>query len=712
MNGILRCLLGSLFILSLILNDAGAAGAKPRQIPQIPNNVLLITVDTLRADRLGCYGSRDVATPNIDRLASGGVLFSRAFAHTPLTLPSHANILLGTTPLKHGVHNNVDFIVREEETTLAEHLNAAGYTTAAFVGGFPLDSRFGLAQGFDVYDDDFKPAGASRLAPGERRAEEVIGRALAWIRKTRRPWFVWVHLYDPHVPYDPPPPFRTEYRSRPYDGEVAYTDMALGPLLAEVDRYPARARTVVLFTSDHGESLGEHGEKTHGLFAYNSTLWVPLILRVPGLKIGRIDQPAGHTDIFPTVTEALGMGAPDGLQGVSLLPVMNGRPFPPRKIYFESLVAYTNYGLAPLRGYTFLQRKFIESPIPELYDIGNDFAEGLNLARGTNLSSYRSELERTVRELSGSDAGKAANRPSAQTLRMMKSLGYLGGGGAPLKELFEKEYDVKNAVPAIELAEDLFLLSDTSEAIRKLRDLSSRHLRIYHADLYLAQLLERTGRGGEALSVLAEARDRYPESYEIFAESIRFLVETGRFEEALRVMEGRDFLRMSADPEIWKIRGQALLATGDLAGAIQALERAASIDPGYGDVFENLGNAYFSIFLGTEIDDFYSSALYHLKKAIDLDPDSLGALHSLGAVYLSGKDYDGAIRSFERVIKLSSNFKKARFYLGYAYLNKGQWEKARTELVTYKNMYYSRLTPEEMASLDGMITATYTRHIH
>jgi arylsulfatase A-like enzyme len=259
MKGILRCLPVILLVLSLSANGIGAAKARPRPALDYHNNVLLITVDTLRADRLGCYGAETVETPNIDLLAAEGVLFSRAFAHNPMTLPSHTNILLGLTPLAHGVHNNIDFVVREEWTTLAEHLKASGYSTAAFIGGFPLDARFGLNQGFEVYDDDFKPNGSSKMAPGERQAAEVVSHAIAWIRKTEGPWFAWIHIYDPHTPYNPPISFKAAYKDRPYDGEVAYVDSALAPLFEVVGHSPTQERTIVVLTADHGESLGEHG---------------------------------------------------------------------------------------------------------------------------------------------------------------------------------------------------------------------------------------------------------------------------------------------------------------------------------------------------------------------------------------------------------------------------------------------------------------------
>ena len=248
-------------------------------------NLLLVTLDTTRADRLGCYGYDRIDTQSIDAIAKSGVKFSRAFAHTPTTLPSHANIFLGMTPLLHGVSENATFVIQDEFYTLAEHLQVYGYSTGAFVGAYPLDSRFGLHQGFDTYDDDYGNQDFQSKVYVERRAGPVIERSLRWLRAQKGPWFLWVHCFDPHVPYNPPEPFRTNYSEKLYDGEIAYLDSKLGDLFNYLSERGLDEKTVVVITGDHGESLGQHGEATHGYFAYNSTLWVPLAY-IPHLKIG------------------------------------------------------------------------------------------------------------------------------------------------------------------------------------------------------------------------------------------------------------------------------------------------------------------------------------------------------------------------------------------------------------------------------------------
>jgi arylsulfatase A-like enzyme len=219
-----------------------------------PFNVLVITIDTLRADRLSCYSQDAPPTPVMDALAEKGARFSRAYAHSTLTLPSHTNIMLGVTPLYHGVHTNTTFVVGEHFTTMAEYLKGFGYQTGAFIAGSSLDSRFGLDQGFDVYDDEFKVKGAIKFYEAERPAEQVVGRAIGWLQKVKTPWFLWLHLFDPHFPYEPPEPYLTEYGDRPYDGEVVYTDATLGRLLAFLEKIKQDTSTVIVLTSDHGES--------------------------------------------------------------------------------------------------------------------------------------------------------------------------------------------------------------------------------------------------------------------------------------------------------------------------------------------------------------------------------------------------------------------------------------------------------------------------
>jgi arylsulfatase A-like enzyme len=340
--------------------------------PQRPTHVLLITVDTLRADAIGAYGDKGGATPHLDRLAAAGVRFDRAHAHNVVTLPSHANILSGRYPIDHGVRDNAGFRFPASLDTAATILKSRGYRTGAFISAFPLDSRFGLARGFDVYDDGFVDATPRpAFLEQERKGSETVGRAVKWRQaQGSEPTFSWVHVYEPHFPYRPPEPFAARFRSDPYEGEVAAVDAELAPLIDPILDAGPDARTLVIVTADHGESLGEHGEATHGIFAYEATLRVPLIVYAPQLLGPRVvSSLARHVDVLPTILDAVGVDIPTDLRGQSLLPVARGEP---DKIevdsYFEALSASLNRGWAPLTGIMRGTLKYIDLPVPELYD--------------------------------------------------------------------------------------------------------------------------------------------------------------------------------------------------------------------------------------------------------------------------------------------------------------------------------------------------------
>ena len=322
---------------------AGAAWLLRRPpAPRVPPSVLLVTIDTLRADRVGAYGGPAGLTPNIDALAAQGAVFEEALASVPLTLPSHATILSGLEPPHHGVRDNGTYVFPEGRETLATRLQAAGYATGAFMAAYVLDRRFGLARGFTHYDDaiDRRQEGASILE-SERRGETVVAAAEEWLGGQHGPYFAWVHLYDPHAPYDPPSPFREKHAGALYDGEVAYADACVGRLL-EAARRPAAGNLVVVVLSDHGESLGEHGERTHGFFVYQSTLRIPLIAAGPGVPTRRVPGLARTADVTPTILRLLGMDPLPQIDGMDLLAA--GRP---RESYAETLLSAQPRLVAP-----------------------------------------------------------------------------------------------------------------------------------------------------------------------------------------------------------------------------------------------------------------------------------------------------------------------------------------------------------------------------
>ena len=341
-------------------------------------NVLFVTVDTLRADRLPAYGETGVRTPTLDALAARGTVFERCMSATPLTLPSHTTIFSGTLPLHHGVRDNGAFTVPKDLPLLPELYQSRGYATGAFVAAFVLDSRWKLNRGFDYYFDQFDTRKANLVSIGdiERPASEVVDAALGWLEKRdqKKPFFLWVHLFDPHAPYEPPPPFAEEYADRPYLGEIAYVDSQLARLTAFLDAQGLSGRTAVVLTGDHGESLGDHGEEGHGFFVYQEALHVPFLLVAPGAaKPQRRSEVVSLADVMPTLVELSDMPLPAGVQGRSLVPLLSGRGrTEPRPAYSETHYPRLHFGWSELTAIQDGRYKLIESPDPELYDLEAD----------------------------------------------------------------------------------------------------------------------------------------------------------------------------------------------------------------------------------------------------------------------------------------------------------------------------------------------------
>lgn len=678
----------------------------PTAGPSAKPNLLLITIDTLRPDRLSCYNPDLVQTPAIDALAGRGVLFRRAFAHTPTTLPSHTNILLGLLPLSHGVHDNSNFIVGEQFLTLAEYLKSNGYDTGAFVGAFPLDSRFGLTQGFNVYDDHYGTMGASEFSYVERKAAEVVRKALDWLKGRKQPWFLWVHCFDPHQRYEPPEPFLSKYKGHPYNGEVAYVDSALGELFEYLKAVGVEDKTVVILTADHGESLGEHGESTHGYFAYNSTLWIPLIISAPGIKSGICSQTVCHIDIFPTACELLGVNKPRSLQGVSLLPALKGKSLPSRDIYFESLYPHFSRGWAPLRGIITGNNKYFDSPIPELYDIGKDFAELNNLADEDGLDVYRAGLKKTI------DAFVAPASPGTNikldraAQERLRSLGYITGPAPPAPgKIYTREDDLKTLLPyqtKLQSAMGLYHKGAMEEASRLLREIISERKDFDLAYTYLATIYKEQGRLKEALDNLREGYTHNPSSFHVLNTFGIFLTEVGEFDAAIEVLK-QGLSIIDYDPELWNYLGIAYWRKGNFEQALDAYNQALGFDANYPIVLNNLGSLYLSMFLKERNKENLGKAVENFKLAIELDPVYASPLNGLGSALASAGDLRAAVANWEKALAIDGKLHHALYNLGAAYLSLGDTERALDYLLRYKELVYRELPSAEKAKLDDLI---------
>ncbi len=603
---------------------AATADARVRREPGL--DVLLITVDTLRADALGSYGNRRAETPWMDRLAAAGVRFTDAHAHNVLTLSSHANILSGLYPQEHGVRDNSGFRFPAEPPTLASVLERHGYRTGAFVSAFPLDSRFGLDRGFAVYEDSFVNT-SSRPAffEQERPATETVALASRWLAADEGPSFCWVHLYEPHFPYAPPAPLAQRFRDDPYAGDVAAADAALAPLLEPILAAGERGDVLVVLTSDHGEALGEHGEATHGIFAYESVLEVPLVLYQPRLLPPRVvHTPARHIDLLPTILDALSIPAPAGLTGRSLLPAAAGEPDPdPPATYFEALSGQLNLGWAPLYGVIREGWKYVDLPLPELYDLERDPRELRNLAAAEprRLAALRAVLE----PLRALDRGAAAAPEDAETRARLQSLGYLGGGAAVHPKSYTAEDDPKRLIDldaGLREVVGRYVRGDLEGARRLCRELVDRRPGMRAALLHLAHLERESGDLDAAIEALDKALALSPAEPATLALLATYLTQAGRPADAVAVTEPHARLE-SPDVEVLLQRGLAFARLRRPREAAETLARARAVDP---------RNPQVPVYQGTVhlMGGRRAAARAAYEEALAIHPKTAQALSALG----------------------------------------------------------------------------------
>jgi arylsulfatase A-like enzyme/tetratricopeptide (TPR) repeat protein len=688
----------SFFLLSFVPLPASSPGKEK------PKNVLLITIDTLRPDRLSCYSADYCRTTNIDALASKGVVFERAFAHTPTTLASHVSIMLGTTPLNHGIHQNANFVLAEDFLTLAEHLKSRGYATGAFIGAFPLDSRFGLSQGFDVYDEAYPSKTSSKFVFPERDASQVIRSACDWLEMQNSPWFSFVHIWDPHTPYSPPEPFSKTFKDDPYSGEVAYVDSEIEKLFDSLEKKGFLEDTLVVLTADHGESLSEHGEATHGYFAYNSTIWVPLILAGPGIKAGRIEEYVCHIDIFPTICDFLGIEKPPSLQGTSLFPLVNGKKWAERAIYFESLVAHYSRGWAPLQGYIEEKKKFIDSPLKEFYDLEGDFFEQNNLVHEIDLGRCKKKMEELVNDLTPSQKIQNPQRMDSETREKLRSLGYISSLTRS-KDNYGPEDDLKTLLPLQQkknMAMQMLENNRIPEAVKLLHDIIQARKDFVDAYSDLARIYESRGLREDALAVMETGYRNNEDNYGLILDYGALMVKAGQVDKGIEFLDKAIGIT-DRDPDAWIQLGMAYTAKGEIPKALEYYEKALTLDSTNALIYDNLGFLHFSLFLKTGKIADNSAAMENFQKAIELDPRLASAYNGLGGVYKAAGQLDSAISAWEKALELQPDFGFPLYNLGVAYLQKGNKASALKYFEKYSFLNRNNLSPEERKALDDLI---------
>jgi len=603
--------------LLLIGTSVALGGCRGEATRVSTSTVVLISVDTLRSDRLPAYGYEGVETPALDRLFAESVLFERAFSHYPLTLPSHSSIFTGQLPPQHGVRSNKGFALPPDARTLAERLSEAGYRTAGFVSSMVLRAETGIAQGFERYDEPQAPAGAdSGHTFAQQRGDRTLEAARSWLQSQppEEKLFLFFHSFDPHTPYDAPAPFAGRYGDL-YDAEVAYADGIVGGLLEALEELGRFQGALIVFLSDHGEGLGDHIEREHGIFLYRESLQVPLAIRLPGGRRGgeRIEDAAGLFDVAPTLLALLGMER-DGLPGHAWL--QGGEVESGRTLYAESSFGLEQYGWSPLRSGLRSHLHYIQAPRPELYDLEADPEERDNLLPRERLPAT---LAAAVAEVGEGRRSTAAVSPEAE--RQLAALGYVGGA-VPVDDGTDRPDPKDYIEPAMELWSliDRIGKGSSVEVELRVKELLSRvGMRREHLSCTVARNLLVAGRAEAALEVLqpfADSED--PETLVALGDALtgvaRFSEARRRFERALaahpedalahrgmgilllstgRAAEARTWLERALDlddslAEAWNALGVARAQGGDAPGAIQAWRRTVALEPEAGDAWYNL----------------------------------------------------------------------------------------------------------------------------
>lgn len=639
-------------------------------------NILLVTLDTTRADRIGAYGYSAAQTPNIDRLAGQGVLFEQCITPTAYTLPSHSSILTGLYPPHHGVRLNGATALGDSQSTLAERLGAQGYRTGAFVGAFVLDGRWGLSQGFSHYDDDF-PLGADQrldLAKVQRPADKVVDAALKWLQEdqSRKPFFAWVHLYDAHTPYEPPEPFRSRFDSGGlsslYDGEISFADSQLGRLLDWLDTQGLRENTVVVVVGDHGEGLGSHGEDEHGYYIYDYAVHVPLIVRLPGTSSLRVPAQVRTVDIFPTLLEFVTGAKVTDIQGESLLGLMDGeKEQSPRYAYSESMAINLQYGWSPLYSLRTNEHKFIEAPRAELYDLIQDPGESTNRLDDLRrvARQMRTELQK-LREHAAKQEPKAEEADlDEETVRMLASLGYMSGGSSKKsdgKDLADPK-DKMHLFDSVGYAAHLVGASNYKEAAEVLEIVLDADHEIPQAKFLLVSVYQKLGRVTEAKAILDRSLKADPSDIRALLSMAEILLAEGRTEEVIAVCK-RALAEDSRNARAYELMAEVQLAAGDHAKALPLLQKVVEIQPKLSRSRMNLAAAHIA--LGQ-----LSEAERELKEIVQRYPKFPLAYFHLGLLHERQGRLAEAREAYLTELKNQPDSHVARFNLGNLLLRLG-----------------------------------------
>ena len=696
-----------------IASPSGAVvGRLPRGVRPDALNLLVITLDTTRADRLGAYGWPGGATPQLDRIGTEGTLFEHAVAPAPLTLPAHSSLFTAKFPPHHGVRDNGGFFLDERETTLAERLKSSGFRTGGFVASYVLDRRWGIAQGFDTYFDNFDSRKINDLSIGEieRPANEVADRALTWLGSVESSrFFCWVHFYDAHSPYAPPEPYRTRFADRPYLGELAFIDSQVGRIRSFLEEHRLLDKTMIVVIGDHGESLGDHGEATHGFFVYEPVLRVPLMVRAPydSLRARRVGDVVRSVDVLPTVLELLGMPAPQGVDGRSLVPLMTGAV---RELgltaYAEAVYPRYHYGWSELRTLTSGRFKYIDAPRPELYDLERDPHETQNI-----YAERRALGDRMAAELNAMDAGdrpgevEPAVDVDPDTRARLAALGYVGTfvatanadrtqladpkdkielfnlvtsarddmkdraydkGLAALREVVQKDPQVIDAW--LMMGNEYSRRHDLPKALDSYKHALALKPDYDLAVFNLANVYRTMGRDDDALLGYRQLLARDPRNAQAHQEIAQILVDHDRLDEAERELHRA----LEIEPAMAAARntlGAVRLKRGDVAAGEREIRTAL-------EQKSDLRLAHFNLALAAEQRGDTTAAIAEYKREIELYPQSYMAQFNLGKVYEKTGSSSEQLAAYKAAVSSNPDFAEGFLFLAKAYLDGGRLTQA------------------------------------
>ena len=645
---------------------------------------MLVTIDTLRADRLGSYGNHGLPTPNLDRLAAEGTMAPDAMVHVPLTRPSHFSLFSGLLPSEHGIRDNVSNVRAPETPLLAEVLQTAGFRTAAFVSSIVLASHTGLNRGFDTYSDEFETEAGRTFFASElqRRGDETVEEAVSWLESNapgpEARLFAWIHLYDPHEPYDPPEPYASRYAERPYEGEIAWTDELVGRIDAALTRLELRDQTLLTVTADHGEGMGEHREATHGFFIYQSTLAVPLLFRGPGVMPGgRLPVTVRTIDLLPTFLELVGVPAPAGatFPGQSLAAALQGQEPPPAPVtYAETLEPRLHYGWSDLRSVREGKWKYIQAPRPELYDLENDPGERRNLVEvePSRVEALQASLGRILAaESTARGPGSSGASLPLDLREKLGALGYMGGAGAA-----DPGADPKDKIDDFKLATDLMQRGlvrldeeDFAGSVELFQDLLGLGVRSFELHFYLARSLLALKRHREAAVEFEQAvgfEPGYPSGWEGLADCRVVLGDLRGAVEAIRSGQEsspRDARLRKREARLWRRLGEPEKARRAYESALPLAPDDALLRVHYGELLRDTG----------EVEE----AIRRLREAVELDPEPASYWNSLGMVLGSHGRLAEAGTAFSQARERDDSNAQYAYNSGLVLLRLGRPQEAR-----------------------------------